>query len=164
MTPRTLALACLILPLTPLSLAAEERGEGGEHGRGRGALVVTHAATKAECSACHIAYPAAFLPARSWRAIMTTLDNHFGENATLDEATRSDIETYLVANAAETANRGHPLRGVAADATPLRISDLPWFTREHGREVSQAARDKARSMSNCASCHTGAATGNFDDD
>ncbi|PTE19413.1 cytochrome C [Cereibacter changlensis JA139] len=160
---RTLALAALLLPLTAFSLAADEDGEEAEREGGRAAMVVTHAATKAECSACHIAYPAGFLPVRSWRAIMTTLEDHFGEDASLDETTRADIEAYLVANAPD-ASGGRPLRGVDPSATPLRITELAWFTREHSREVSQSMKDKAKSMSNCAACHSGAERGVFEDD
>ena len=32
-----------------------------------------------ECGACHFAYDARFLPARSWEKIMATLDKHFNE-------------------------------------------------------------------------------------
>lgn len=120
---------------------------------------VTDAKTLAECSACHMAYPAGFLPARSWKAIMAGLESHFGENAQLDETSRAEIEVWLVANAA-----GERIRGVAADATPLRISELPWFVRGHKGEVSAARLARAGSMANCATCHEGAERGTFGDD
>lgn len=117
---------------------------------------VSHAATIEECSACHMAYPAGFLPPQSWTVIMTTLDDHFGENAGLDEATRAEIEAYLVAHAARTR---------AGDSTvPLRISDLPWFRHEHEEEVSQKQFEAARSWANCNACHTRAEHGIFEDD
>jgi len=119
---------------------------------------VTNAATLEECSACHIAYPPGFLPARSWVAIMGDLQNHFGENAQLDEATRAEIEAYLVGASASR------IRGVPDSVTPLRITELPWFTREHGEEVSPRMLKKAKSMSNCAACHRGAERGYFEDD
>ncbi len=126
---------------------------------------VAHAATEAECSACHMAYPAGFLPARSWTAIMASLDDHFGENAAVDDATRADIEAYLVANAADAGGRAPGLlRGTDPQTTPLRITELPWFVREHGREVSQQMLQRAGSMSNCTACHRGAAQGSFEDD
>ena len=64
---------------------------------------VDHPATGEECSACHMAYPPSLLPARSWSAIMTGLDDHFGENAMLDEATRAEIEAYLTGAAGDAA-------------------------------------------------------------
>ena len=125
---------------------------------------VTHDATKAECRECHMAYPAGFLPQRSWTAIMTTLDDHFGENATLDEATRAEIEAYLVQNAADAGGRSSGLLyRVSPEETPLRISEMPWFRSEHDGEVSSRRLQKAGSMSNCAACHRGADRGIFED-
>ncbi|MGC9447652.1 diheme cytochrome c [Cereibacter johrii] len=157
MTIRTLTLALCVLPFTLTATLADDDGEEGR----RAAIVVTDPTTKEECSACHIAYPAAFLPARSWQALMSDLPNHFGEDASLDDRTRADIEAYLVANAADG---GRSLRGVAETDTPLRISELPWFKREHSDEVTPRMMEKAKSMANCAACHTGAERGNFDDD
>jgi mono/diheme cytochrome c family protein len=125
---------------------------------------VTHEATKAECSECHMAYPPGFLPQRSWTAIMTTLDDHFGENAMLDEASRAEIEAYLTANAADAHGRASGLlRRVSPEETPLRISEMPWFVSEHRGEVSTRQLEKAGSMSNCASCHRAADRGVFED-
>lgn len=125
---------------------------------------VTHDATNTECSECHMAYPAGFLPQRSWSKIMTTLDNHFGENATLDDATRAEIEAYLVQNAADAGGRSSGLLyRVSPDDTPLRISEMPWFRSEHEGEVSARRFKKAGSMSNCAACHRGAGRGVFED-
>ncbi|WP_101341634.1 diheme cytochrome c [Cereibacter azotoformans] len=163
MTIRTLTLALCVLPLTLTATLADDDGEEGAHEGRRAAMVVTDAATKTECSACHMAYPAALLPARSWRALMADLPNHFGEDASLDDRIRADIEAYLVANAADSAG-GRALRGVGATDTPLRISELPWFKREHSDEVTPRMLEKARSMANCAACHTGAERGSFDDD
>ena len=134
-------------------------------GEGETMRPVDHPATEAECSACHMAYPAGFLPARSWTAIMATLDDHFGENAAADDATRADIEAYLVANAADSGGRtSGMMRSVAPDATPLRITELPWFVREHSDEVSPKMKQQAGSMANCNACHRGAAQGRFEDD
>lgn len=120
-----------------------------------------------ECSACHMAFPPAFLPARSWRALMSGLDEHFGENAALDEATARHITDYLVANAADAGgNNRRVLRGVKASDTPLRITETPWWIREHRGEVRPGAfRDpRVGSKANCVACHRAAAKGYFDDD
>lgn len=117
-------------------------------------------AYKAECSACHIAYPAQMLPAQSWSAIMSGLKSHFGEDASLDNAMVADIGAYLADNA------GTNIKGaVDAEGKPLlRISELRWFQREHSDEVSPARLKKAGSWSNCISCHAGADKGYFEDD
>ena len=60
-----------------------------------------------ECSACHEFIPPHAEPMREWRALMQNLPNHMGEDATLPEPLRSDIEAYLVANASDGPDRRH---------------------------------------------------------
>ncbi len=151
---RSILLASLILVALP-ALADD----------GRQIRPVTNALTQAECSACHMAYPAGFLPARSWQKIMATLEDHFGEDASLDEASRAEIEAWLVANAADAGGRrSGVLRRLDPNDTPMRISELPWFRREHSGEVSPRWLKKAGSWANCNVCHRGAEKGYFDDD
>jgi mono/diheme cytochrome c family protein len=119
-----------------------------------------------ECGACHMVYQPAFLPARSWNKMMKGLKDHFGENAELDEAKIKQITTYLTANAGDRRN-GYRMRRLGAKETPLRISEMSWFKREHRRgRVSPATlkRRGAASVSDCVACHRGAARGYFDDD
>ena len=76
-----------------------------------------------ECGACHMAYAPQMLPMRSWQAIMGHLGDHFGENATLPASDGTTILAYLVAHAGDapgTANGRRFMRGIPADATPLR--------------------------------------------
>ena len=148
-----LAVACL------LALSAPSFAEEGE---GLQLDAVSDPAAKQECSACHIAYPAAFLPARSWEAIMGNLSSHFGEDASLAPDVAAGIQTYLVANAAPDNSR--LLRRVKPEETPLRISELPWFKRKHSDEVSPARLKKAGSWANCVACHRDAASGYFSED
>ncbi len=127
---------------------------------GNNAFVVTNPTTKEECSACHMAYPPGFLPKRSWQAIMSDLSNHFGEDASLDDAATREITNYLVSMAPAE------IRGLNSSYTIIRISQMPWFTREHGaRRVAYAkSRADIGSISNCTACHRGAERGYFDDD
>ena len=120
-----------------------------------------------ECSACHMVFPPSMLPARSWRALMTGLDDHFGENASLDPESVQYITDYLVAAAADTGGRRKAvLRGLASDEVPLRISETPWWIRRHRGEVRPGAFEDPRvgSKANCAACHRGAERGVFEDD
>jgi len=119
---------------------------------------VVDAKWASECSACHVAYPARYLPAESWRAIMAGLDKHFGSNASLDAATAKEITAYLEQNASTRKNK--------VSAKPvLRITESRWFKSEH-REV--AARHwknpKVKSRANCGACHTTADRGDFSED
>lgn len=142
-------------------------GANAEDGEGRGLQPVGDKTVQAECGACHMAFPPGLLPARSWRALMGKLDDHFGENAALDEATVKHITDYLVANAADAGSGNRwVLRGVKESDTPLRITEMPWWVREHRGEVRPSAFKDPRvgSKANCVACHRGAATGYFDDD
>ena len=126
---------------------------------------VTNKAALNECSACHMVFPPQMLPARSWEKLMSNLDNHFNENATLDDKTRADILAYLKANAADSSQfrsiKGL-LQGVPASATPLRITDIPWWQRIHGSATSYYFKDpRVKSAANCGACHRGAPRGTF---
>ena len=110
---------------------------------------------KKECGACHLAFQAGLLPAKSWKSIMNGLEDHFGEDASLDKKTARHITDYLVRNAGRD-------RGAKASN---RITELRWFVHEHrDHEVSARARKKAGTMANCIACHKGADKGYYDDD
>jgi hypothetical protein len=142
---------------------------GHEGGEPRGLAPVKDPKVLKECGSCHMAFLPGFLPARSWEKIMSNLKDHFGDNATLDEATAKSITEYLTANASDA--KGRARRGAAKDdaAEPIiRISELPWFKAEHGRRgrlsPESLKRHKAKSKSDCKACHPGAEKGFFDDD
>ena len=122
-----------------------------------------------ECGACHMAYPAGLLPARSWTAIMSGLDDHFGDNAELDAETARRIGAYLTANSADGRGaRSEIPRGLQQGTAPLRITELPWWQRKHEKRGRVApttlARRGAKAKSDCVACHQDAARGFFDDD
>ena len=54
------------------------------------------AAYTQECASCHTAYAPAVLPARSWQRIMSSLDRHYGTDASLDAATLRQIDRVPV--------------------------------------------------------------------
>jgi Dihaem cytochrome c len=110
-----------------------------------------------ECGACHMVYPPQFLPQRSWTAILSKLADHFGEIASLPDAKKMEIAAYLAANAADgplTVGGRRFLRGVPAEAAPLRITEMPWWIGAH-EEVNFAGIQSTRvkSASNCLGCH-----------
>ncbi len=119
--------------------------------------VVENTTAQEECSACHMAYAPGFLPKRSWLALLRNLSDHFGEDASLGETARNEIELYFTAIAPQDISR------VSASAVPLRITDLRWFRGEHGSRLrNRAANDpNIVTMSNCAACHTRAEQGRF---
>jgi hypothetical protein len=119
-----------------------------------------------ECGACHFAYQPGLLPARSWSKMMATLDNHFAENAELPADTAKAIEDYLLKNAADTSQHRRSVKIMASikpGATPLRISETPYFVKKHSELPPKMVRDnpKVGSFSKCGACHTQAAKGSY---
>jgi hypothetical protein len=151
----TLALGVMVMvAMMYVAHASNARADDDDEDTGHRPAVVD-AKWATECSACHVAYPARYLPAESWRAIMSGLDKHFGSNASLDAATTKEITAYLEKNAS-TGKHNVSVKPV------LRITETRWFKSEH-REV--AARHwknpKVKSRANCGACHTTADRGDF---
>ena len=121
---------------------------------------------KTECGACHIAYQPKFLPKRSWEKTMRTLSDHFETDATLEKEEYEVIISYLLRNASDAkhvyGDIGKMGRKIPADQTPLRISEIPYFKKEH-REIPKRLilQKEVKSIANCAACHTKAEQGNY---
>lgn len=112
---------------------------------------------KAECAACHIAYPPGLLPAASWQRLMTQLPHHFGTDASLDAVAVQSLSTWLAANAAQG-------RRAATLPAEDRITRSAWFTRKHDEvPVGAWKRASIKSASNCMACHAGADRGDFNE-
>lgn len=128
---------------------------------------VTDSLVREECGSCHLAYPPSMLPARSWQRLMAGLDQHFGDDATVDAKTGQKITDYLTRHAADAGGERYGrklLRGLPDSATPLRISELPKWQREHRRYTESDWRQAdIRSRANCAACHPDAERGFFHD-
>ena len=90
-----------------------------------------------ECSACHMVYPPALLPARSWAKMIGELGHHFGDDATLPEAARAKILDFYTRNADDAGHSGYSdagfMRGVKPSVTPERITDMPFWHSIHDR-------------------------------
>lgn len=117
-----------------------------------------------ECGSCHMAYHARFLPSQSWQAMLDGLEDHFGENAELDDETRLQLEAYL-----KKASQSGGYRRMAVKSTgqwPLRITELRGFKSEHDEIPLRfiQGNDKIGSLSQCDSCHKDAQRGYFDED
>ncbi len=121
---------------------------------------------KEECGTCHLAYPADFLPSRSWKKIMTTLEDHFDENAELSDDVAENLMSYLSRNSGEHTTNKHRRkfsRSIKGGATPLRITALPYFKKEHREVPSRLIKGnpEVRSLTHCAACHKKAESGSF---
>lgn len=155
-----------------LSLLAFSLPSGGEaRGDGGGDDLMprlTHKNWQQECASCHLAYSPALLPRASWQRVMGGLEQHFGENASLDPATQADILRFLEANAADSGRSrigDKVMQRMNTKTAPLRITETRWFVKQHD-EVPRAtwARASVGAAANCAACHRQAEKGIFDED
>ena len=109
-------------------------------------------------------------PEGSWRNLLDAkaLTDHFGEDAELDEETRTHILKLLVANSADKSiyKRSKKVMGsLEPGATPLRITEVPYIHRKHHEIPEKLIKQpKVKSLSQCDKCHMEAEKGNFDDD
>jgi hypothetical protein len=129
---------------------------------------VMNAKFKADCTSCHMAYLPGLLPERSWTKMMSTLDKHFGEDASLDDKTKNEIQNFLVANSSDkglSRRGGKILSSIDKNDAPLRISETNYFIRKHDEISAIVYKRKAiGSKANCLACHAGAESGNFNED
>lgn len=119
-----------------------------------------------ECGSCHMAYPAGLLPADGWQKNLQNLDDHYGENAEVDDATLQQLQQYLVVASQQRQGDYRKMFRNLGSEIPARITELPYFRHEHDeiplRYVS--GNDKVGSFSQCNACHKRAQQGDFDED
>jgi hypothetical protein len=102
---------------------------------------------RAECSACHLAFPPALLAPQDWASIMSRLDKHFGAEASLDPKVRDEIAAYLVRTGAGSASDDR-------DELP-RITLSNWFFTKHRSAIRMWRKGQVKSLADCGACHTG---------
>ena len=167
--------AVLLLLLTGSVEAARGYYDPKAYEKG-GFAPVTDAKYQSECGACHFAYLPGMLPARSWDALLTKSNEHFGETLSLDPETLRHIRDFLTTNAGDRSDftgSKQFLYRLSDESTPLRITSMPMFKSYHFsvlhkmglatgfhsvRELSPAA---LKGVLNCNACHEGAAAGSF---
>ena len=111
-----------------------------------------------ECAACHLAYPPAFLPAVSWKRMMSNLEQHFGSDASIDSKTANEITSWLTDHAGT-------YKRVKEAPKDDRITLSAWFVRKHRKIEDEVwLRESIKSKANCLACHVQAERGNYDDD
>ncbi len=112
-----------------------------------------------ECGSCHTLYPPHLLPAKSWKELMKkeALANHFGDDASLDEETRREIEKFLVKNSAKISTKEasvYILDSLKDKNHIIAITKTPYWEKRHKeikKEVFESS--KVRSKANCKACH-----------
>jgi hypothetical protein len=136
--------------------------------RGRDLAPVTNDRYRTECGGCHFAYPPGLLPTPAWGRLIDSLNDHFGDDATLDPEVARELRVYLTANSADgnpsIRSRAFAARPIPTEGTP-RITGTVYFQRKHGTVPPRLVKDnpKVGSFSNCQACHRGAERGSFNE-
>ena len=118
------------------------------------------ASYKDECGSCHVAFPPSLLSREAWRAVMNSLDKHFGTDASMETAAAQKLGDYLAANA------GNSERYTAQGRDLPYMTRTAWFRKEHrsghdGLSDSIWTTPAVKSPANCGACHRSAATGDY---
>lgn len=121
-----------------------------------------------ECGSCHFAYPAGLLPSSSWNKMMSNLDKHFGDDATVDEETFQTLVSYLNENSAEKSMNYKRSRKIVENLNgniPDSISKMPYMKKKH-EDIKEhlITQKEVKGMFNCTACHQNAKKGIFSDD
>lgn len=122
-----------------------------------------------ECGGCHFPYQPGLLPARSWEKLMSSLDDHFGENAELDADVLKALTQYAMTNAADHSSFKRSvkiMRSLRDSDIPLRITKTPYIINKHDELSANeiTGNPKVKSLSNCQACHARPETGSFSED
>jgi hypothetical protein len=122
-----------------------------EAGGGKKVEPLTDALTLKECGSCHMAFQ----------------PDHFGADASLSEKSQAHILAVLKARAADVTGmkEGRKMAAsIPAGVTPLRISEVPRWVKEHGKiQPNVWARPDIKSKANCLACHTAGEQGYYED-
>lgn len=120
-----------------------------------------------ECASCHILYPPHLLPKKSWEKMMANLEEHFGDDASLDEETRVAIEEYLIKNSAESSTKEASIYGLKSmsDKEIIAISETPYWKKRHKKIPEKVFENESvKSKANCKACHSGIEKGLIEDE
>lgn len=151
----------------PVAKLGYDDAKLGPHVAFVGPKLPDNAKWRDECGGCHLAFHPSLLPARSWRKMMDEQNKHFGTDLGLDDATKTAVLNFLVANAAENSDREAAYkirRSIRAGEAPLRITETLYWVKKH-QDISDAVwrSAKVKTKSNCAACHQDAEAGTFED-
>jgi hypothetical protein len=119
-----------------------------------------------ECGSCHFPFQPGFLPAESWRTLMSGLEDHFDENAEISAETEQRISAFLTANAADRTDReisSKMMWSLRDKPNPIRITQTTFFQHEHDEIPPSFLKQEEQEISfaNCDSCHTRALQGSY---
>ncbi len=104
------------------------------------------------------------LPEASWKKIMGSLGNHFGEDASLDTQTIQHITKYLVGQAGDNKLWSSKfVRGLDKQNPPIRITETKYWIELHPAIAKENAHSPIAGLkASCAVCHLRAEDGYYE--
>ncbi|TLP39192.1 cytochrome C [Arcobacter arenosus] len=101
--------------------------------------------------------PPHLLPKKSWVKLMGDLENHFGDDASLDENDTKVILDFLVKNSAENSTMQGSLNFLKSieDKDIIAMSQTQFWKKTH-RDIPKDLfnHNDIKSKANCKACHT----------
>ena len=119
-----------------------------------------------ECASCHTLYPPKLLPKKSWKIMMANLEDHFGDDASLEPEDTQSILEYLLKNSAEnsTSEASVNILKTLQNKDTIAITQTPFWKYRHKNIDSKYFEDnKVKSKANCKACHSDVEKGIIED-
>ena len=110
-----------------------------------------------ECSSCHTLYPPHLLPKKSWELLMSDLENHFGDDASISEELNKNILAFLVNNSAETSTIKSSFKFLNSikNQDIIAMTKTTYWERTHKEIPKEIFNNKeVKSKANCKACHS----------
>ncbi len=126
-----------------------------------------HPAFVAECGSCHTLYPPHLLSRESWSRVMDNLEDHFGDDASLDDKTRVSIRDYLLKNSAESSTKEsafYILQSLKGSENIIAVTQTPYWKKRHKNiDKTIFSSNEIKSKANCKACHSDIEKGLIED-
>jgi len=111
--------------------------------------------------------PPNLLPKHSWIKLMSNLENHFGDDASLDEEDTKNILRFLVVNSAENSKKEASVKILNSikNEDIIAITQTSFWEKEH-KQIPKTVfkHEKIKSKANCKACHTDIEKGLIEDE
>ena len=120
-----------------------------------------------ECASCHTLYPPSVLPKKSWELIMSDLENHFGDDASIDEESNKNILAFLLKNSAETSSMESSFKFLESiqNQDIIALSKTTYWEKTHKDIPKELFENKnIKSKTNCKACHSDIEKGLIEDE
>ena len=120
-----------------------------------------------ECGSCHTLYPPTLLPKKSWELLMSDLENHFGDDASISENSNKEILAFLVKNSAENSTMQSSFKFLNSikNQDIIAMTKTTYWEKTH-KEIPKEIFDhnEIKSKANCKACHSDIEKGLIEDE